>query len=38
MIFCLKSFKSGKQTFAGVLEFVADNGTCILPKHVLNLK
>ncbi len=34
MIFCLKSLKTGKQTFVGVLEFVADNGTCIIPEHV----
>ena len=34
MIFCLKNIRSGKQTFAGVLEFIADNGTCILPRNV----
>jgi hypothetical protein len=34
MIFCLKNIRTGKQTFAGVLEFIADNGTCILPKNV----
>jgi len=35
MIFCLKNIRTGKQTFVGVLEFIADEGTCILPKNVL---
>ncbi len=37
MIFCLKNIRTGKQTFAGVLEFIADNGTCVLPKNVSSL-
>ena len=34
MIFCLLNSHNGKQTFVGVLEFIAPDGKCFLPNWV----
>ena len=35
MIFCIQNTFLNKMTYVGVLEFVADEGTCILPNWVI---
>lgn len=37
MVFCLQNPSAGKLTYCGVLEFVAEEGNCYIPKWMFKM-